>query len=255
MKIVSFNINGLRAILKKGLIDTLDSLDADIVFLQETKLSELSYPLGSNFESTAYKSIFTISKTRKGYSGVAFLVKKEPISIHFGLENNEYDEEGRIITLEYPSFYLVGAYVPNSGENLARLDFRLEFEKKMASYLSKLDKTKPVIYCGDLNVAHNPIDIKNPKSNEHNAGYTLEERNAFSFLLSLGFIDTFRYIYPDTVKYSWWSYRFNSRARNAGWRIDYFIVSSRFIDNVADSLILNDINGSDHCPIELIIKD
>lgn len=255
MKIVSFNINGLRACLKKGLIDTLNDLDADIVFLQETKLSELSYPLLSFFESTAYKSIFTISKIKKGYSGVAFLVKKEPISIHFGLDNNEYDEEGRIITLEYPSFYLVGAYVPNSGENLIRLDFRMEFENKMAAYLSKLDKIKPVIYCGDLNVAHNPIDIKNPKSNEHNAGYTLQERNAFSSLLDLGFIDTFRYIYPDKIKYSWWSYRLNSRARNAGWRIDYFIVSKRFIDKVIDSLILNDINGSDHCPIELVIKD
>lgn len=255
MKIVSFNINGLRAILKKGLVEDLVKLDADIVFLQETKLSSLDYEEGSNFLDTPYKGYFTISKLKKGYSGVAFLVKKEPLSIHYGLDNNEYDEEGRIITLEYPSFYLVGAYVPNSGEELVRLDFRLEFESKMKEYLVKLDKVKPVIYCGDLNVAHEPIDIKNPKSNEHNAGYTLEERNALSNLISSGFIDTFRHFHKDEVKYSWWSYRFNSRARNAGWRIDYFLVSSRFINQIEDSLILNEINGSDHCPIELIVKD
>lgn len=254
MKIVSFNINGLREILKKGLADDLNKLDADIIFLQETKLSSLDYKQGSNFLGTPYKGYFTISKVKKGYSGVAFLVKNEPLSIHYGLDNNEYDEEGRIITLEYPSFYIVGAYVPNSGEELVRLTYRLEFESKMTEYLVKLDSIKPVIYCGDLNVAHEPIDIKNPKSNEHNAGYTIEERNALTTLLKTGFIDTFRYFHKEEVKYSWWSYRFNSRARNAGWRIDYFLVSSRFIGQIEDSLILNEITGSDHCPIELIVK-
>ena len=255
MKIVSFNVNGIRAILKKGLEETLNKLDADVVFLQETKLSGLDFGQDEPFLNTLYKGHFTISKEKKGYSGVAFLTKKDPLSIHYGLTNNEYDEEGRIITLEYDSFYLVGAYVPNSGEGLARLPFREKFEAKMADYLTSLDEIKPVIYCGDLNVAHKEIDIKNPKSNEHNAGYTIEERTMLSSLLSKGFIDTFRYFHKDEIKYSWWSYRFKARERNAGWRIDYFLVSSRFINNVEDSLILNDILGSDHCPIELILKD
>ena len=255
MKIISFNVNGIRAILKKGLEETLNKLDADIIFLQETKLSNLDFGQDEQFLNTKYKGHFTISKERKGYSGVAFLTKEEPLSIHYGLTNNEYDNEGRVITLEYPSFYLVGAYVPNSGEELIRLPFREKFEEEMAKYLTTLDKTKPLIYCGDLNVAHEEIDIKNPKANEHNAGFTKEERRWFSSLLSKGFIDTFRYFHKEEIKYSWWSYRFKARERNAGWRIDYFLVSSRFIDKVEDSLILTDVLGSDHCPIELVLKD
>ena len=253
MKIISFNVNGIRAILKKTFKEDFDKLDADIFVIQETKYSETSHDKFP-FEKEGYFTYWTNSKIRKGYSGVCIFTKKEPISIHYGLENDKYDEEGRVITLEYNDFYLVGCYVPNSGDGLKRLDFRMEFEDELLDYLHELDLKKPVIYTGDLNVAHNPIDIKNPKSNEHNAGYTFQEREKFTRLLNNGFIDTFRYLYPDTVKYSWWSYRFNSRENNAGWRIDYFIVSNRLIKDINDSLILNDIYGSDHCPIELDVN-
>ena len=252
MKIVSFNVNGIRAILKKGLEDSFKELNADIFVIQETKLSEESHD-SFPYEPDGYEAYWTVSKERKGYSGVAILTKIKPISIHYGMENGKYDEEGRIITLEFNDFYLVGAYVPNSGEELKRLDYRMIFEEKMRKYLKNLDAKKPVIYTGDLNVAHKEIDIKNPKANERNAGFTIEERTKFSKLLDEGFIDTFRYLYPNEVKYSWWSYRFHARENNAGWRIDYFLVSSRIKDRIIDSKIHNEIYGSDHCPIELDI--
>jgi len=252
MKIVSFNVNGIRAILKKDFPNDFDKLDADIFVIQETKYTEdkhESFP----FNPGNYHLYWTNSKVKKGYSGVAIYTKKEPISVHYGLIDNKYDEEGRVITLEYKDFYLVGCYVPNSGDGLKRLDFRMQFEEDLLEYLNSLKSKKSVIYTGDLNVAHKEIDIKNPQANIHNAGFTIEERNKFTNLLSNGYIDTFRYLYPDVIKYSWWSYRFNARANNAGWRIDYFIVSEDLISKVKDSSILNEIYGSDHCPILLNI--
>ena len=251
MKLISWNINGIRAALGHDLKESLLSLDADVIFLQETKLSEgMDFPL----ELPGYSLHFTVSKVKKGYSGVAFFCRQEPLNVHYGLEDGSYDEEGRIITLEYPNFYLVGAYVPNSGEELKRLPFRLEYEKKLKAYLSSLQAKKPVIYTGDMNVAHKEIDLKNPDSNHHNAGFTDEEREAFSSLLSIGLVDTFRYFHGDEIRYSWWSYRFHAREKNAGWRIDYFLVSSSFMGNVVSSDIHNEIYGSDHCPVELVIK-
>ena len=254
MKIVSFNVNGIRAILNKGFEKDFYSLDADIFSLNETKLNEDSHKDIFPFDPLGYFTFWTNSKLRKGYSGVAVFTKKAPLSVHYGLEGGKYDEEGRVITLEYDNFYYVCAYVPNSGDGLKRLDFRLTFEKDMLNYLNKLNMKKPVIYAGDLNVAHQEIDLKNPKANENNAGFTLEERNAFSCLLSQGYIDTFRYLNPTEIKYSWWSYRFNARNNNAGWRIDYFVVSERLKDKLVSSLIHNEILGSDHCPIELNIE-
>ena len=253
MKLVSFNVNGIRAILQKDFIADFNKLDADIFSLNETKLSEdlfNEFP----FKPEGYEVYFTNSKVRKGYSGVAVFTKEKPLSVHYGLDDGKYDEEGRSITLEYPDFYYVASYVPNAGDGLKRMDFRMEYEKDLVKYLNRLDQDKPVIYAGDLNVAHNEIDLKNPKSNVGNPGFTPEERNAFTNLLSNGYIDTFRYLYPDTVKYSWWSYRFQARAKDAGWRIDYFVVSKRIIDNVKDSIIHNEIMGSDHCPVELQIE-
>lgn len=254
MKIVSFNVNGIRAILNKDFEKDFYSLDADIFSLNETKLNEDSHKDIFPFDPLGYFTFWTNSKLRKGYSGVAVFTKKAPLSVHYGLEEGKYDEEGRVITLEYDNFYYVCAYVPNSGDGLKRLDFRLTFEKDMLNYLNKLNMKKPVIYAGDLNVAHQEIDLKNPKANENNAGFTLEERNAFSRLLSQGYIDTFRYLNPTEIKYSWWSYRFNARNNNAGWRIDYFVVSERLKDKLVSSLIHNEILGSDHCPIELNIE-
>ena len=251
MKLISWNINGIRAALTHNLKESLLSLEADIIFLQETKLSEgMEFPL----ELPGYELYFTVSKVKKGYSGVAFFCKQKPLSVHYGLEDGAYDEEGRLITLEYPSFYLVGAYVPNSGEELKRLPFRLEYERRLKSYLASLQSKKPVIYTGDMNVAHEEIDLKNPDSNHHNAGFTDEEKNAFSSLLSIGLVDTFRHFHPEEVRYSWWSYRFHAREKNAGWRIDYFLVSESFMDKVISSSIHNEIYGSDHCPVELLIK-
>ena len=253
MKIVSFNVNGIRAILNKDFEKDFYSLDADIFSLNETKLNEDSFKEVFPFDPLGYFTFWTNSKLRKGYSGVAVFTKKAPLSVHYGLEGGKYDEEGRVITLEYDNFYYVCAYVPNSGDGLKRLDFRLTFEKDMLNYLNKLNMKKPVIYAGDLNVAHQEIDLKNPKANENNAGFTLEERNAFSCLLSKGYIDTFRYLNSTEIKYSWWSYRFNARKNNAGWRIDYFVVSENLKDKLISSLIHNEIYGSDHCPIELNI--
>ena len=253
MKFISFNVNGIRAILKKDFVEDFNELNADIFAIQETKFSEeehLSFP----FEPQGYKVYWTNSKVKKGYSGVADYKKKEPISVHYGLFDNAYDEEGRVITLEFEDFYFVACYVPNSGEDLKRLDFRMEFEDKLLAYLSALDDKKPVVYCGDLNVAHNDIDLKNPSSNHHNAGFTDEERNKFSILIKDRFIDSYRHFHKDEVKYSWWSYRFNARKNNAGWRIDYFIISNRLVDKVTNTEIHNEIYGSDHCPVEIDIK-
>lgn len=248
MKIISWNVNGIRACLGKGLKESLLSLNPDIIFLQETKLSDdAALPL----EIDGMKVYSTNSKVKKGYSGVAFLTKIEPLSVHYGLVDGAYDEEGRTITLEFPSFYLVGAYVPNSGEDLKRLPFRMEYERKLADYLDSLKQNKPVVYTGDLNVAHEEIDLKNPSSNHHNAGFTDEEREAFSALLKRGYVDTFRRLHPEDRTYSWWSYRFKARERDAGWRIDYFLVSESFFGKVTSSLIHKEVLGSDHCPVEL----
>ena len=249
MKFINFNVNGLRAILKKDFIKDFELLDADIFSLNETKLSDNNFP----FIPERYNVYFTNSKVKKGYSGVAIFSKIKPLSVHYGLKDNKYDEEGRVITLEFNNFYYVCAYVPNAGEELIRLPFRMEYEDDLLEYLKELEKNKPVIYTGDLNVAHTPIDLKNPKGNECSAGFTKEERDKMTRLLNNNFIDTFRYFYPNEIKYSWWSYRFKSREKDIGWRIDYFIVSSSLISKVKDSLILNEIKGSDHCPVELLI--
>ncbi len=251
MRFVSFNVNGIRAIVKKNFNEDFTSLDADLFFLEETKLSDDKFPVSF----PGYDLYFTNSKVKKGYSGVAVFTRKKPLSVHYGLTNGEYDEEGRVITLEYPSFYFVGAYVPNSGEELKRLPFRMEFEEHLLKYLKMLDSKKPVIYTGDLNVAHEEIDLKNPSTNHHSAGFTDEERQKMTILLNNGFIDTFRHFHPAEVKYSWWSYRFHAREKGIGWRIDYFIVSERYISQVTKSEILNDIYGSDHCPVLLETKD
>ena len=247
MKFVSFNVNGLRAILKKTFIEDFYKLDADIFSLNETKLSDDSFP----FMPEGYNVYHTYSKVRKGYSGVAVFSKKFPLNVHYGLLDNKYDDEGRVITLEFEKFYYVACYVPNAGDELKRMDFRMQFEKDLIEYFSSLNK--PIVYCGDLNVAHNPIDLKNPKANTHNAGFTIEERTAFNTLLSTGLVDTYRYLYPENVKYSWWSYMFNARKNNAGWRIDYYLVSEEIKDKIIDAEIHNEVFGSDHCPVSLTI--
>ena len=250
MKFVCFNVNGLRAVLGKGFEETFNALNADVFFIEETKLSE-EPGLITPFEKEGYESYWTISKLRKGYSGVAAFTRIAPLSVHYGLLDHKYDEEGRVITLEFKDFYFVGAYVPNAGDGLKRLDFRMQFEKDLLEYFAELSKKKPIVYGGDLNVAHNPIDIKNPKSNEHNPGYTIEERTAFGNLLDQGYVDTFRYLHPEEVKYSWWSYRFHARENNAGWRIDYFVVSESLKNRIRSAEIHNEFFGSDHCPISL----
>ena len=252
MKIVSFNVNGIRAILGKDFPASFASFDADIFFIEESKFSEDSH-LVFPFQPEGYQTYWTVSKVRKGYSGVTAFTKKAPLSVHYGLLDGKYDDEGRVITLEYEDFYFVGAYVPNAGDGLKRLDFRMQFERDLLEYFAFLEQKKPIIYTGDLNVAHNPIDLKNPSSNTMNPGYTIEERTAFGKLLDQGYIDTFRALHPNEVKYSWWSYRFHARENNAGWRIDYFLVSSSLFDKVKASEIHNDIFGSDHCPVSLEI--
>lgn len=252
MKIISWNVNGLRAILKKGFEETFKSLDADLFFIGESKYTEeegKDYP----FVPEGYFLYQSTSKVKKGYSGVALFTKEKPITVSYGLEDGLYSEEGRVIVAEYPSFYFLGAYVPNSGEELKRLPFRLEYEKRLLSFIDELNKKKPVIYAGDMNVAYQEIDLKNPSSNHHNAGFTDEERNAFGNLLSHGYIDSFRYLYPAKVEYSWWSYRFHAREKNAGWRIDYFVLSPSLASKLKDSKIHTEILGSDHAPIELDI--
>ena len=250
MRIASFNVNGIRAILGKDFSKSFDVLSPDILVLEETKLSE-DPGLLPPFEKDGYQSYWTISKMRKGYSGVAIFSKIKPLSVHYGLHDGKYDEEGRVITLEFPGFYLVGAYVPNAGDGLKRLDFRMQYEKDVRQYLQELDQKKPIVYTGDLNVAYQEIDLKNPASNHHNPGFTDEERGEFKKLLDLGFVDVWRSLHPEEVKYSWWSYRFHARENNAGWRIDYFIVSQRLMDQIKGSEIHNEIYGSDHCPVSL----
>ena len=244
MKIVSWNVAGLRACLNKGLDRVFDNLDADIYCFQESKVTEEQNP----FHPLRYKE-YLYPAERKGYSGTLVYSRVEPINVTYGIGDAEYDSEGRTITLEFDDFYLVNCYVPNSKRELERLDSRMRFEDLIRDYLNKLRKTKNVIYCGDLNVAHEEIDIKNPKSNRRNAGFTDEERGKMTELLESGFIDTFRYFNPDTVKYSWWSYMGHARENNVGWRLDYFIVNKEFIDKVKTSLVLDDIMGSDHCPV------
>ena len=248
MKFVSWNVNGFRAVLTKGFSDIFAELDADFFCLQETKMQ----PGQADFSPEGYHS-YWFSAEKKGYSGTAVFAKAEPLSVTYGVDGKHTDE-GRVITLEYSDFYLVCAYVPNAQDGLKRIDYRMEFEDDMREYLSSLDKVKPVIYCGDLNVARCEIDLKNPKANIGNAGFSYEERGKMEELLSAGFTDTFRHLYPDTVCYSWWSYRFRARENNAGWRIDYFLVSDRLRDKIVSAQILTEIMGSDHCPVLLEIK-
>ncbi len=250
MKFVSWNVNGLRACLKKGFAESMLGLDADFICLQETKMergqAEADLPGYHEFWNSADK---------KGYSGTAIFARREPLSVFYGMDLDKHDHEGRLITLEYPDFFLVDCYTPNAQDGLARIGYRMEWEDDLLSYLKGLDKAKPVVYCGDLNVAHEEIDLKNPKTNRGNAGFSDEERGAMTRLLSSGFTDTFRLLHPEeTGAYSWWSYRFHAREKNAGWRIDYFIVSDRLGAQVAEAAIHPDILGSDHCPVSLILK-
>lgn len=250
MKFISWNVNGLRACMKKGFMDFFKEQDADIFAIQETKMQEEQ--LEESMKVEGYH-LYMNSAERKGYSGTLVYTKKEPLSVTYDIEGDE-TKEGRVITLEYEDFYFVCAYVPNSKDGLARLPYRMEWEEMLRKHLMKLDEKKPVIYTGDLNVAHEEIDIKNPQANRKNAGFSDEEREKMTQLLSSGFIDTFRKLNPEKVKYSWWSYRFNARSRNAGWRIDYFLVSERYMKNVKDSLIFDEVMGSDHCPVGLITR-
>ena len=250
MRLVSWNVNGLRAIYKKGFIDILNSLDADIFCIQETKMQkgQIELDLDGYYEYYNYAE-------RKGYSGTAIFTKKEPINVSYGIGIEEHDKEGRVITLEFDKFYMVNCYTPNSGRDLARLEYRMVWEDEFRKYLEKLDEIKPVIICGDLNVAHTEIDLKNPKSNRNNAGFTDKEREKIDMLLNSGFTDTFRKIYPEKEgSYTWWSYMFNARTNNAGWRIDYFLVSDRISKNIKDAYIYSEIMGSDHCPVGLEIN-
>ena len=249
MKIISWNVNGLRAVMSKGnLIPFMNKEKPDIMAFQETKMQEDQL----NFNFDGYLRYMN-SAERKGYSGTMVLTKKKPISVTYDIKGKDHPKEGRVITLEFDKFYFVCAYVPNSKDGLLRIDYRMHWEDDLRKHLMKLDKIKPVIYTGDLNVAHNEIDLKNPETNHESAGFSDQEREKFSKLLDSGFKDTFRELYPDTVKYSWWSYRMKARERNAGWRIDYFVVSDRFMKKVKDSLIYNEVEGSDHCPIGLIL--
>lgn len=246
MKFVSWNVNGLRACMQKGFLDFFKEINADFFCIQETKMQEGQLDL--NIDGYHY---YMNSAIKKGYSGTLIYAKEKPLNVIYGI-NEKYNNEGRVITLEYPTFYLINAYVPNAQDGLKRIEYRETFEDDLREYLLSLDK--PIIYCGDLNVAHNPIDLKNPKANEQNAGYSIQERTKFTTLLNSGFIDTFRYLYPDKVTYSWWSYRFNARANNAGWRIDYFLISDILKEKIIDSKIHTNVFGSDHCPIELDIN-
>ena len=251
MKLISWNVNGLRACMGKGFLDFLKASDADIVCLQETKMQREQ----ADFIIGGYEEYWN-SAEKKGYSGTAVFTKKPPLSVSYGIGIPEHDTEGRVITAEFPDFFLVNVYTPNSQQELARLPYRMQWEDAFRDYLKTLDQKNPLIVCGDMNVAHEEIDLKNPKTNRKNAGFTDEERQKMTELLSSGFIDTFRLLYPDTEGvYSWWSYRFHAREKNAGWRIDYFLVSDRLKDRVSDSRIDTDVFGSDHCPIELILKE
>ena len=248
MKFISWNVNGFRACLNKGFEEIFKNEDADFFCIQETKMQ----PDQADFKPDGYYQ-YWYSAEKKGYSGTAIFAKHEPISVWYGLDIDKHDHEGRAITLEYENFYLLCVYTPNSQRELARLDYRQEWEDDLREYIKSLDSTKPVIYCGDLNVAHEEIDLKNPKTNHHSAGFTDEERNKFTELLNAGFRDTFRSLYPEKVEYSWWSYMFHAREKNVGWRIDYFVVSDRIMPKVKDSKIYTQIMGSDHCPVGIEI--
>ena len=250
MKFISWNVNGIRACVTKGFLDFFNEVDADIFCLQETKLQEGQIEL----DLPGYHQYWNYAE-KKGYSGTAIFTKQEPISVNYGIQIEEHDKEGRVITLEFDNFYFVTVYTPNSQSELKRLDYRMKWEDDFRKYLLKLNSKKGVIVCGDLNVAHKEIDLKNPKTNRKNAGFTDEERNKFTELLNAGFIDTFRYFYPTEENiYSWWSYRFKAREKNAGWRIDYFCVSEKMKDRLESAKIHTEVLGSDHCPVELIIK-
>ena len=249
-KMISWNVNGLRAVVGKGFLDIFNELDADIFCLQETKLQagQIDLDLHGFYQYWNYAE-------KKGYSGTAIFTKEEPLSVAYGIGIEEHDKEGRVITLEFPDYYVITVYTPNSQTELARLEYRMTWEDAFRAYLKSLEKNKPVIVCGDLNVAHKEIDLKNPKTNRKNAGFTDEERNKFTELLSSGFIDTFRFFYPNQEGiYSWWSYRFKAREKNAGWRIDYFVTSESLKDRLVGAKIHTDIFGSDHCPVELEIN-
>ena len=249
-KMISWNVNGLRACMKKGFQEYFEAADADIFCLQETKLQEGQIDL----ELPGYHQYWNYAE-KKGYSGTALFTKEEPISVRYGIGIEEHDMEGRVITAEFPEYFVVTVYTPNSQDELKRLAYRMEWEDAFRSYLKKLEEKKPVIFCGDLNVAHREIDLKNPRTNRKNAGFTDEERGKFSELLDAGFIDTYRHFYPDTEgAYSWWSYRFKAREKNAGWRIDYFCVSESLKDRLVSASIHSEIMGSDHCPVELVIQ-
>lgn len=251
MKFISWNVNGLRAVVGKGFAEIFASLDADFFCLQETKMQAGQLDLVFD----GYESYWNYAD-KKGYSGTAIFTKHTPLSVTYGMGIDEHDHEGRVITLEMPDFYLVTCYTPNSQDGLRRLDYRMTWEDDFRAYLQRLDAKKPVIVCGDLNVAHKEIDLKNPKTNRKNAGFTDEEREKMTTLLDAGFTDSFRFFYPDlTDAYSWWSYRFRAREKNAGWRIDYFLVSNRLADKMASATIHNEIFGSDHCPVELVLND
>lgn len=250
MKLISWNVNGLRAAINKGFNGFFDSINADVFCIQETKLQ----PEQIKFEKEGYKQYWN-SAVKKGYSGTAVFTKIEPINVSYGIGIEEHDQEGRVITLEFEKFYLVNCYTPNSKRELERLEYRQVWEDNFREYLVKLNNAKPVILCGDLNVAHKEIDLKNPSSNHHNAGFTDEEREKMTQLLNAGFVDSFRYKYPDkTGEYSWWSYMFHARENNAGWRIDYFIVSNKIKEKIIDAKIHQEVLGSDHCPVELEIN-
>ena len=249
MKFISWNVNGLRACAGKGFADAFAALDADFFCLQETKMQQGQLDL----EFPGYQSYWNYAD-KKGYSGTAIYTRHTPLNVSYGIGIDEHDHEGRVITMEMEQFYLVCCYTPNSQDGLRRLDYRMKWEDDFRAYLQRLDATKPVILCGDLNVAHEEIDLKNPKTNRMNAGFTDQERQQMTTLLGSGFLDTFRTLYPEQVTYSWWSYRFQARQKNAGWRIDYFIISERLRPQLVDARIHTDILGSDHCPVELELK-
>lgn len=247
MKLISWNVNGLRACLTKGFMDYFNEADADIFCIQETKLQEGQHDL----DLPGYHQFWNYAE-KKGYSGTAVFTKKEPLSVTYGIGVEEHDKEGRMITAEFDDFYFIDVYVPNSQRELTRLDYRETWEAAFLNYILKLEETKPVVYCGDLNVAHEEIDLKNPKSNHNNAGFTDRERACFSKVLSSGYVDSFRYLYPDkTEAYSWWSYMFHAREKNVGWRIDYFVVSEKMKERIKEAVIHSEVMGSDHCPVEL----
>ena len=248
-KMISWNVNGLRACAQKGFEDVFKNLDADLFSLQETKLQEgqidMAFP--------GYQSFWNYAE-KKGYSGTAVFTRKEPLDVLYGIGAEEHDHEGRVLTLEFPDYYYLTCYTPNAQEELKRLDYRMEWEDAFLAYLKRLEEKKPVIFCGDLNVAHQEIDLKNPKTNRRNPGFTDEERGKFSALLDAGFIDTYRYFHPDKVEYSWWSYRFKAREKNVGWRIDYYVTSKALENRLRSAAIHTEIFGSDHCPVELVIE-